>query len=100
MISGTMPPISRCMRWHLTGDWLTRFPAQQRAILDEAARHVRPGGRLVYATCSLLRRENEDVVAAFVADSNSAWTLARTERIVPIAGGSDGFFAARLLRAQ
>jgi 16S rRNA (cytosine967-C5)-methyltransferase len=86
------------MRWHLTGDWLTRFPAQQRAILDETARHVRPGGRLVYATCSLLRRENEDVALSFAADSRGVWTLEESERIAPTVGGSDGFFAARLKR--
>ncbi|MBI3071263.1 MAG: RsmB/NOP family class I SAM-dependent RNA methyltransferase [Deltaproteobacteria bacterium] len=84
------------MRWHLTGDWLTRFPAQQRAILDEAARHVRPGGRLIYATCSLLRCENEAVATDFSADSQGAWTLDHTMRIDPATGASDGFFAARL----
>jgi 16S rRNA (cytosine967-C5)-methyltransferase len=41
--------------------------AQQGAILAAAARLLRPGGRLVYATCSLLRAENEDVTAAFTA---------------------------------
>jgi 16S rRNA (cytosine967-C5)-methyltransferase len=55
------------LRWHVDGEWLGRFPAQQLAILERAARHVKRNGRLIYATCSLMRGENEDVVAAFLA---------------------------------
>jgi 16S rRNA (cytosine967-C5)-methyltransferase len=43
--------------------------AAQRQFLGETARVLRPGGRLVYATCSSEPDENEDVVAAFVAES-------------------------------
>jgi len=42
--------------------------AKQRAILDSAARLLKPGGRLVYATCSLLRDENEAVALSFGED--------------------------------
>ena len=45
---------------------LAGLPQVQRAILDNAARYVRPGGALLYSTCTLLRRENEEVVAAFL----------------------------------
>ncbi|MCB2000050.1 MAG: SAM-dependent methyltransferase, partial [Rhodoferax sp.] len=44
-----------------------QMAATQAAILASAARLLKPGGRLVYATCSLLRQENEDVAEAFSA---------------------------------
>ena len=47
---------------------LAGLPGVQRAILDNAARYVKPGGALVYSTCTLLRRENEDVVRGFLSD--------------------------------
>jgi 16S rRNA (cytosine967-C5)-methyltransferase len=46
---------------------LAELNVKQRAILDAAATLVKPGGRLVYGTCSLLTEENEDIVAAFLA---------------------------------
>lgn len=47
---------------------LSGLPEVQRAILDVAARYVKPGGTLAYSTCTVLRRENEDVVLGFLAD--------------------------------
>ena len=96
------------LRWHLDSAWLDRFPEQQLAILLRAAHHVKRGGRLVYATCSLLRRENEDVVSAFLANreefdliteqrfgpANAQWLAAH-----PLPGfGPDGFYVATLKR--
>jgi 16S rRNA (cytosine967-C5)-methyltransferase len=87
---------------------------QQLAILERAARLVRPGGRLVYATCSLLAAENEAVVDAFLARhpdyapdpaAGRHWPpLAallgadQRLRLLPHRHGSDGFFAAPLRR--
>jgi 16S rRNA (cytosine967-C5)-methyltransferase len=89
------------------------FAKTQRQLLEEHAPLVRPGGRLVYATCSLLRRENEDVVTDFLArhpefsPGSPAEYLSRTG-MAPIEGpallllphrtGTDGFFAALLFR--
>jgi len=96
-------------RFRLTRAELDRLTALQREILDRAARLVRPGGRLVYATCSLLAEENEDQ-AAWFAETHADFTLLPAAEIwnepapVPAEGpylvltparfGTDGFFAA------
>jgi 16S rRNA (cytosine967-C5)-methyltransferase len=56
-----------------------------------------PGGRLVYMTCSLLRAENEDQVAAFV-ERTPGWSLVASRLDTPLTA-SDGFFTAELTRA-
>jgi 16S rRNA (cytosine967-C5)-methyltransferase len=55
------------LKWRQTPETVAAQATLQRAILDSAARLLKPGGRLVYATCSLLREENEDVAEAFGA---------------------------------
>ena len=55
------------LKWRQSPETVQSMQAQQGSILAAAARLVRPGGRLVYATCSLLRAENEDVTDAFAA---------------------------------
>jgi 16S rRNA (cytosine967-C5)-methyltransferase len=80
-------------KWRLSPDDLGRLAALQDAILDQAAQHLRPGGRLVYATCSLLARENEARAAAFLA-RHPGWTPEGSRRLGPLEGG-DGFFVAR-----
>ena len=63
-------------KWRLTRESLGAFPAQQLEILRAAAERVRPGGRLVYATCSPLPAEDEEVVAQFLEGARD-FTLAR-----------------------
>jgi len=91
-----------------------KLVATQRAILAAASTLVKPGGRLVYATCSLLRAENEDVIADFLAGHPdfvivpAADVLARRHvaltpdseflQLLPHRQGTDGFFAAVLER--
>src|SRR5690606_11222741 len=60
-------------KWRLTAEELASYPPLQDSILDAATGHVRPGGRLVYSTCSLFRTENEERRAAFLA-RHSDWT--------------------------
>jgi 16S rRNA (cytosine967-C5)-methyltransferase len=93
--------------------------ALQQQLLDRAALWVKPGGTLVYATCSLERAEGEDAIAAFLS-SHPQWSVdpARADELPPSiapdaagfvrtlptmladAGGLDGFFVARLRRSS
>ncbi|MEO0936666.1 MAG: RsmB/NOP family class I SAM-dependent RNA methyltransferase [Pseudomonadota bacterium] len=83
-------------KWALTAERLTELQALQDSVLDSALRHVAPGGALVFATCSVLRAENEDRVAAFLA-RHPGWCVAEMQRW-PLDALGDGFFAARLMR--
>jgi 16S rRNA (cytosine967-C5)-methyltransferase len=86
--------------------------AEQDAVLAAAAPFVKPGGRLVYVTCSLLAEENEDRIAAFLA-AHPAFEAEPTSiagaerwltadgflRLTPLSAGTDGFFVASLRRS-
>jgi 16S rRNA (cytosine967-C5)-methyltransferase len=85
-------------KWRLTPDELAGYPPLQDAILDGAAARVKPGGRLVYATCSLLAAENEERAAAFTA-RHPGWSPERARRLSPLDGG-DGFFVAAFVRPR
>ena len=73
------------------------LPPLQRALLRRGAGHVRPGGRLVYATCTIRRDENEDVADAFER-AHPAFGRALTVRTWPHRDGCDGFFVAAWTR--
>jgi 16S rRNA (cytosine967-C5)-methyltransferase len=100
------------LRWRLTPERLAELTALQDRLLDEAARHTGAGGRLVYATCSLLPEENEDRIVGFLARhpgfrrlaAAAAWPgnipgLAQDFRASPATTGTDGFYCA-LLQAE
>ena len=96
-------------KWRLTPERLERFTATQDHILSLAAQVVKPGGRLVFVTCSLLDAEGKDRAAAFlVAHSGFApdkpeLPLGRAQgeglRLTPHHDGTDGFFIARFAKA-
>ncbi len=96
-------------KWRRTEDDLARLREKQRSILAAAASLVRPGGRLVYATCSLEPEENEQVVRPFLethpdwrvdppADFPVAPGASLFVRCLPHLHGTDGFTAIRLRR--
>ena len=99
-------------RWRLRPSDLAVMGVLQREILRAAADAVRPGGLLVYSTCSLEPEENDDQVDAFL-DERGEWQLepppegsvpdqvldAGRLRVLPQRHGTDGAFAARLRRA-
>jgi 16S rRNA (cytosine967-C5)-methyltransferase len=84
-------------KWRLTPDQLKRHTKKQRALLEENAGKVVEGGSLVYATCSVLPAENEDVVAAFLA-MHPEYSLEASNQVDPYHHGTDGLVWARLRR--
>jgi 16S rRNA (cytosine967-C5)-methyltransferase len=83
-------------KWALTPDRLQALLVVQARILDDAAPLVARGGVLAYATCSMLRAENEAQVTAFLQRAQG-WRALDSLRFSPLDGG-DGFFAAMLMR--
>ena len=104
-------------KWKLTPEDVAELEQVQRNILDSAWRLVKPGGRLIYATCSLLAEENEAQVEAFLAAHadfkpvpvGEVWpgavggdcpATSATLSLTPAQHGTDGFFAAVLERVK
>ncbi|MEY2882063.1 MAG: hypothetical protein RLZZ15_4443 [Verrucomicrobiota bacterium] len=87
------------LKWSTTPAQIAAAAETQRQLLAQFARHVRPGGRLVYVTCSLSRMENAEVVAAFLAAHPAFAPEAPARTILPAEHDTDGFFVATLRRA-
>lgn len=87
------------LKWCTTARAVADASALQRSILEKHAALVRPGGLLVYATCSLSRVENDDVVAAFLAAHPEFSPAAPARTILPSEHDTDGYFVAPLRRA-
>ena len=76
------------------------FARAQRAILDTCFARLLPGGRLVYATCSVLAAENGGVVERFVAETPAARRIDTPEQLWPgVRAATDGFYYASLTKA-
>ncbi len=109
-------------KWRLSTQMLEARLAEQRVVLDDGAKLVKPGGRLAYVTCSVLPSENRDQIDAFLARQPgfklmpwpelwaqalpgvtpipSADGSAETILMTPLRHGTDGFFVAVLERAS
>jgi len=101
------------LKWRQTPESVAELTAKQASILDAASSLVKKGGRLVYATCSLLDAENETVVSRFLAAHPDFVPLSAEEtlgkqgimvevgarlQLLPHRHGTDGFFAAAMER--
>jgi 16S rRNA (cytosine967-C5)-methyltransferase len=86
------------LRWRLRSDEIARLAALQRDLLTHAAERVRPGGTLVYSTCSVEPEENGAVAIAFT-NSHPEFALEKQHALLPWAEGVDGAFVARWRRA-
>lgn len=83
-------------KWRLTNEQLRRRMAEQDEVLSAAAAFAKPGGRLIYVTCSMFREENEDRVDAFLARTPAFRPTEHYRHLTPRANGTDGFFIAEL----
>lgn len=92
------------IRWRLKPETIDEYSELGLAMLKQAASHVNPGGTLVYATCTVTRKENSGVIKAFLESSEGAGF-----RLVPVEGkaafvseltpgGSDAHFAAKMVK--
>ncbi|MGE5304589.1 MAG: 16S rRNA (cytosine(967)-C(5))-methyltransferase RsmB [Alphaproteobacteria bacterium] len=103
------------IKWHRNHSDIQRLSRLQAKILRRVATYLKPGGVLVYATCTLAREENDQVVDAFLAEHKS-FELEHASRYLPIAAeamvrgafffalpqrdDTDGFFAARMRKVS
>ncbi len=86
-------------KWKLKPEFLTQIRQTQYEILTSYSQMVKAGGKLVYATCSILPSESEDQVKRFLGEQGSKWQLLQEERTSPALQGFDGFYMACLVKA-
>jgi 16S rRNA (cytosine967-C5)-methyltransferase len=85
------------LRWRIRPEEIERLRRTQLALLREAAARLRPGGTLVYSTCSLEPEENRQVVDEFLRE-HPPFRLERERELLPFNDGVDGAYVARLSR--
>jgi 16S rRNA (cytosine967-C5)-methyltransferase len=84
-------------KWKLQPEFLDEIRKTQQEILVQYSKMVKPGGKLVYATCSVLPSENQDQVKTFLK-SNTEFTFVSDQKILASESGYDGFYMALLER--
>lgn len=87
-------------KWRLTPEKIAEINKTQIQILDRYTQMVKPGGKFVYSTCSILPSENQQQVEAFLSRSNGVFVLEEEKSISPSLSGFDGFYMARLVRVK
>lgn len=85
-------------KWKLKESFVKEVREKQKNILQTYSQMVKPGGKLVYATCSILPSENQDQVNLFLKN-NPNFTLEKDQTLLPSESGFDGFYMARLVRS-
>lgn len=86
------------LKWTTSAGDVAKAAELQARLLDELCARVRPGGRLIYATCSLSHMENDDVVTAFLAAHADFKAEAPARTILPADHNTDGYFTASFAR--
>lgn len=84
-------------KWKIQPEFLEKVKNTQQDILQRYSRMVKSGGKLVYATCSILPSENQEQVEKFLA-SNEDFTLVEDKKLLASESGFDGFYMALLER--
>jgi len=84
-------------KWKLQPEFLENLKNTQKELLDSYSRMVKPGGQMVYATCSILPSENENQITAFLErESGKDFKFVKEEKVSPNESGFDGFYMALL----
>jgi 16S rRNA C967 or C1407 C5-methylase (RsmB/RsmF family) len=87
------------MKYRFTEEGLKKLVGEQRTIFEKALSFVKPGGKIVWATCSLLKEENEEQVAHFLK-TYPLTLVSPPFASHPERGGMDGLFAAIFIKAD
>ena len=85
------------LRWRISQREIERLRTTQLELLCQAASLLKPGGRLVYSTCSLEPEENSDVVTKFLA-AHADFRLEQSRELLPFVEGVDATYVARLVK--
>lgn len=85
-------------KWKLSNEEISRLQDLQQEILMNYSEMCKVGGKMVYATCSLLPSENRQQVDRFLASKGESWDFVSDLSLDPAKDGSDGFYAALLIR--
>ncbi len=86
-------------KWKLTPEFLEEVKATQQEILQSYSRVVKPGGKMVYATCSILPSENEDQINKFLgSEAGKDFALDESKSLLASRDGFDGFYMVRLVK--
>ena len=83
------------LRWRITAEEILRLQKTQLELLNQAATKLKPGGTLVYSTCSLEPEENSEVVKQFLA-AQPHFKLETERQLLPFTDGVDGAYVAKL----
>ena len=86
------------LRWRIKPEEITRLRATQLNILRDSAKRLKPGGTLVYSTCSLEPEENQEVVKTFLAE-NKSFTTENERQLLPFETQVDGAYVAVLKKS-
>jgi 16S rRNA (cytosine967-C5)-methyltransferase len=87
------------LRWRIQPEEIERLRTAQLDLLQQAATQVKPGGVLVYSTCSLEPEENGEVVKQFL-NEHADFKLESEHELLPFADQVDGAYVAKLIRAR
>lgn len=86
-------------KWKLSPQFIEEVKVKQQEVLNNYSSMLKPGGILVYATCSFLSSENEKQVEKFISEQKGCFELLAEKKIMP-SEGFDGFYMARLKKVE
>lgn len=86
------------IRWHLKPEDLDSLVQSQKKILNNATEYLKPSGTLVYSTCTLNKKENENQIRSFLKD-HPDFALKKEETVFPGQNDEDGFYMAQLSKS-
>ncbi|OYU96400.1 MAG: RNA methyltransferase [Bacteroidetes bacterium B1(2017)] len=86
-------------KWKLSMEFINKVKGQQEAIINDYSKILKPGGKMVYATCSILPSENQKQVERFLK-THPEFVLEEERVVLPSESGFDGFYMARIARLE